>query len=116
MTNYPPTHSGRPVSQITPPEKVFYDFNQAIETIIKFIDMDLNDKKVAEHIKQDLRVLRAIVAALNANYPFTQDPNDADAKNRAINRLHALDKIFNEFADIQLGAVTGRYDSTRSSN
>jgi len=103
-----------PISEITPPNKVFYDFNQGIETIIKFIDLDLNDNKVAEHIKPDLRALRAIIEALNTNYPFTENPNNADAMERKFLRENALTNITRQMLTIVEDNVNGKYDQPRA--
>ncbi len=109
-------HNNNPTSGLIPPEESFYDFDQAIKTIIKFIDKDLSDSKAPEHIKTDLRVLRATFYVLSTNYPFTKDPNNTDTMERKFRRERVLGKITAQIAIIALDDARGKFDQHRTSN
>ncbi len=106
-------HNNKPTSGLFPPEETFYDFNQAIETIIRFIDKDLDDVRTPEHLKTDLRVLRATLTVLDANYPFTKDPNNTDTMERKFRREQALSNITAQMATIALDDTRGKFDQKR---
>ncbi len=111
-----PIQLNSPTSGLIPTEKKFYDFDLAIKTIIKFVDKELNDSNVDEHIKTDLRVFRATINVFNANYPFTKDPNNTDTMERKFRRQHALSNMTGQIATIALDDERGKFDQKRTSN
>ncbi len=106
-------HNNNTTSGLFPPEEKLHDFNKSIDTIIKFIDLYLDDTKLPDHLKTDLRVLRATLTVLSANYPFTTDPNITDTTERKFRREHALSNITAQMATIALDESRGKFDQKR---
>lgn len=85
----------------------------AIDLAAMLIDNDLCDNSIPEHTKADLRVLKRLIDAIQANHPFTTDTS-ADRTKRQENCIKALRSIIIDITNIKIDVVHNKFHNART--